>query len=245
MRAVWRLVALGRAGLPDAASAVTSSFAGFAFFPWGLPCAFPSPLCCCAFGFFSSAIPCFYLSHGFGLLLLPVREEINLALSTWHLAFSIWHLAISQCLRFLPLPKTSIFNSLKCQWLGTCQVLIAKCYQLLLQRGTAVLTYARLAVPVFLMAHPHGTRTRGAHQHHIADGNRALLLGDAALDVLLRVRPHVLLHHHHVLDQHLGLVRHNPEHAAFLALVASGNHPHLIVAADIYTLLHLLKPLSN
>src|ERR1035437_8917394 len=86
MRAVWRLVALGRAGLPDAASAVTSSFAGFAFFPWGLPCAFPSPLCCCAFGFFSSAIPCFYLSHGFGLLLLPVREEMNFAIGIWQLA---------------------------------------------------------------------------------------------------------------------------------------------------------------
>src|ERR1019366_10664083 len=107
MRAVWRLVALGRAGLPEAASAVTSSFAGFAFFPWGLPGAFPS-VPCCAFGFFSSAIPCFYLSHGFGLLLLPVREEFNWAFSTWQLAFS-------QCLKFLlvapKIPRSTYKNT--------------------------------------------------------------------------------------------------------------------------------------
>ena len=30
-----------------------------------------------------------------------------------------------------------------------------------------------------------------------------LLLGDSALDVALRVRAHVFLHHHHVLHQHL------------------------------------------
>src|ERR1035437_8768642 len=195
MRAVWRLVALGRAGLPDAASAATSPCAGFAFFAWGLPGGFPSAPACGAFGFFSSAIPCLYLSHGFGLLLLPVREEINSALS--------------------------------------------QVQGLLLQRGPAVLAYARVAVAVFLMTHPHRTRARGAHQHHVADGNRALLLGNAALDVLLRVGPHVLFHHHHVLHQHLRLVRHDAEHAAFLALVAPGNHPHLIVAANIYAFLHL------
>src|SRR5664279_5798745 len=91
--------------------------------------------------------------------------------------------------------RVPLTRTLKSCALANCQMLIANCYQLLLQRGAAVLTYARVAVAVFLMAHPHGTRTRGAHQHHIADGNRALLLGDAALDVLLRVGPHVLLHH--------------------------------------------------
>src|ERR1035437_6649974 len=142
-------------------------------------------------------------------------------------------------------PKTfrvPLTRTLKSCALANCQMLIANCYQLLLQRGAAVLTYARVAVAVFLMAHPHGTRAGAAHQHYIADGNRALLFGNAALDVLLRVRPHVLFDHHDVLDQHLGLVRHDPEHAAFLAFVASGNHPHLIVAADIYTLLHRSNP---
>src|ERR1035441_55082 len=162
MRAVWRLVALGRAGLPDAASAATSPCAGFAFFAWGLPCGFPSAPACCAFGFFSSAIPC-YLSHGFGLLLLPVREEINSALS---------------------------------------QVQV-----LLLQRGPAVLAYARVAVAGFPMAHPHRADEPGRECN--------------------------------VRHQHLRLVRHDAAHAAFLALVAPGNHPHLIVAANIYAFLHL------
>src|ERR1022692_4109821 len=113
------------------------------------------------------------------------------------------------------------------------------CYGLLLQRRPAALAYARVAVTVFLMTHPPWARAGGAHQTKVDDGNRALLFGDAALDVLLRVGPHVLFHHHHVLHQHLRLVRHDAEHAAFLALVAPGNHPHLIVAANIYAFLHL------
>src|ERR1035437_7874783 len=113
------------------------------------------------------------------------------------------------------------------------------CYGLLLQRRPAALAYARVAGTVFLITHPHWARAGGAHQHHVADGNRALLFGDAALDVLLRVGPHVLFHDHHELHQHLGLVRHEAEYAAFLALVAPGNHPHLIVAANIYAFLHL------
>src|SRR5580658_3183714 len=95
-----------------------------------------------------------------------------------------------------------------------------------------------MAVAVILMSYADWPVTGVAHQHHIADSDCALLLGDATLNVLLGVRPHVFLHHHHVLYEHLALIRHHAEYAALLALVSSGNHPHLIVAANVYTLLH-------
>src|SRR5580658_959084 len=109
---------------------------------------------------------------------------------------------------------------------------------LLLQRIPAALAHPHMAVAVILMSYAYRPVTGVAHQHHIADGDGALLLGDAALNILLRVRSHVLLHHHHVLYQDLALVGHHAEHPALLALISSGNHPHLIVAANVYTLLH-------
>src|SRR5271165_889566 len=75
MRAVARLVALGRAGLPESCSPAASACSGFAFLPCGLPCAGAWPFCFSSFCFSSFAILCFYLSHGFGFA--PVREELT------------------------------------------------------------------------------------------------------------------------------------------------------------------------
>src|SRR3974390_723307 len=75
MRAVARLFALGRAGLPLAASAATSTCSGLAFLPWGFPSARLGALF-----FFSSALFLLYLSHGFGSS--PVREVVNFDPST-------------------------------------------------------------------------------------------------------------------------------------------------------------------
>src|SRR5947207_806153 len=81
---------------------------------------------------------------------------------------------------------------------------------------------------------------RGAHNHDVGDGDGRFLLGDSALDVPLAVGPHALLHHHHVLHQHLGLVRKNAQHAALLASVAAGNDFHRIVAPDINSGMHAI-----
>ena len=90
-----------------------------------------------------------------------------------------------------------------------------------------------LRSPRMLVTHAH----RALHELHIS----ITLLMEIALScsampplmLLLRIGAHVLLHHHHVLHQHLALVGHDAQHAAFLALVASGDHLHLIVAANI------------
>src|SRR5271157_4713627 len=77
MRAVARLFAFGRDGLPDGCSPPTSSCAGFAFLPWGLPPPWAGAALFCFFSF-SSAISVLHLSHGFGSPISPVREELNL-----------------------------------------------------------------------------------------------------------------------------------------------------------------------
>src|SRR5271165_131394 len=77
MRAVARLFALGRAGLPDVSSAAACTCSGFAFLPCGLPSAGFGAFC-----FFSSAISLLHLSHGFGTDFSPVREAVNFGPST-------------------------------------------------------------------------------------------------------------------------------------------------------------------
>src|SRR5271165_5331384 len=89
MRAVARLFALGRAGLPDGCSPPTSSCAGLAFLPWGFPPAWAGvwPFC---FLSFSSAISCFTFLTVSGLLYSPVREELNsVASGQWLVARSL------------------------------------------------------------------------------------------------------------------------------------------------------------
>jgi hypothetical protein len=90
----------------------------------------------------------------------------------------------------------------------------------------------QLPVAAHLVPQPH--RPAGvAQQLHVADRNRGLLLGDAALDLLLRIGAHVLLHDADVLDQHLAGRRHHAQNSSLLALVASGDHFHRVVTADI------------
>src|ERR1017187_3051983 len=78
MRAVARLFAFGRDGLPDACSPPTSSCAGLAFLPWGFP-PWAGAALFCFFSLFSSAISCFTFLTVSDVA--PVREELNLVAS--------------------------------------------------------------------------------------------------------------------------------------------------------------------
>src|SRR5271157_2670712 len=100
-----------------------------------------------------------------------------------------------------------------------------------------------MLVAVLFVGHAHRLLARGANQHHVADGDGAFLLGNAALDVLLRIGAHVLLHHHDVFHQYLALGGAHAQHATFLALVAPADHPHIVVAANIHDLMHVSQTL--
>src|SRR5271165_2342995 len=104
----------------------------------------------------------------------------------------------------------------------------------LIQRGSALLANPDLAVAAHLVADTHRPAAR-TYQLHIRNRNPALLLRDPALDVALRVRTHVLLHHHHVLHQQLAVIGKHAQHAPFLALVPPRDHLHVVVAADIHS----------
>ena len=71
---------------------------------------------------------------------------------------------------------------------------------------------------------------------HVRNRDPAFLLGDSAFHVALRIGAHVFLDQHDVLDQHLASFGKHPQHAAFFALIAAGDHFHRIVAADINSL---------
>src|SRR5579864_1643714 len=79
-----------------------------------------------------------------------------------------------------------------------------------------------------------------AHHHDVRDGDRRFLLRDSALDVALRIRPHVLFHHHYVLHQNFAGAGKNPQHAALLALITSGDYFHRVIALDIDSCMHCL-----
>src|SRR6476646_11725652 len=79
-----------------------------------------------------------------------------------------------------------------------------------------------------------------AHHHDVRDGDRRFLLRDSALDVALRIRTHVLLHHHYVLHQNFAGAGKYPQHAALLALVTSGDYFHRVIALDIDSCMHCL-----
>src|ERR1039457_4320875 len=63
--------------------------------------------------------------------------------------------------------------------------------------------------------------------------DRALALGDAALDLLARVGTRVTFDHHHVLHQDLARLAIHREHTALLALVTAGNHLDRVFLLDI------------
>src|SRR6202040_607676 len=70
--------------------------------------------------------------------------------------------------------------------------------------------------------------------------DRPFLLRDSALDVALRIRPHVLLHRHHVLDQHLAFVGKHAQHAPFFSRIPASHHLHCVVPADINAFMYFL-----
>src|SRR5215831_3624837 len=109
----------------------------------------------------------------------------------------------------------------------------------LFQRRPAVLAGPNMAVAVLFVCNPGRPLARGAHQHYVAEVDRAFLLRDPTFHVLLRIFADGLLHHHHVLDQHRTLGRRYAQHAAFFALVAPADDPDLVVTTNVYDLVHL------
>src|ERR1035437_8791034 len=76
-----------------------------------------------------------------------------------------------------------------------------------------------------------------AHQRHVGQENRPFLLGNSTFNVALRIRPHVFLHRHHVLHQHLALVGKHPQHAPFFSRIPPGHHLHGVIPPDIHSLM--------
>src|SRR5579864_8648583 len=113
---------------------------------------------------------------------------------------------------------------------------MAKSQQLFIQRRPALLAHPNFAIPPHIV--PNTNRATGrTNQLHVGQRNPAFLLRDPTFDVALRVRPHVLLHHHHVLHQKLVVAWKHAQHAPFLALVPPRDHLHGVVAADIHSLM--------
>src|SRR5262249_40947471 len=63
----------------------------------------------------------------------------------------------------------------------------------------------------------------------VRDVDRAFPLGDAAFDLLGRIRPGMPLDHHHVLDDDLAGAPVDLDHAPLLALIPARNHLHHVV----------------
>src|SRR4051794_9985022 len=72
---------------------------------------------------------------------------------------------------------------------------------------------------------------RGEH-HHVRSVDSAFLLGDATLDLLLRIRARVTLDHLHAFDENAARALVDFENPSGLALVLSRNHLHGIVLLD-------------
>src|ERR1035437_6888767 len=85
-----------------------------------------------------------------------------------------------------------------------------------------------------VVGHPDRLVAARTHQHDVGCLDRALALGDAALDLLARVGTRVTFDHHHVLHQDLARVAVHRGHTALLALVAAGDHLDRVFLFDIY-----------
>src|SRR6185503_13282975 len=143
--------------------------------------------------------------------------------------FSTWYLAIS-CFAF-----TNIVLSLK-----QSQILITKYrLQLFIQRRLAPAADPHMPAALRFVSNARRSAA-GAYHHDVRDGDGRFLLRDSALDVALRIRTHVLLHHHHVFHQHFAGAGENPQHAALLAFVTSGDDLHRVIALDIDSCMHCL-----
>src|SRR5664279_5135264 len=84
-----------------------------------------------------------------------------------------------------------------------------------------------------VVGHPYRLVAARAHQHDVGCLDRALALGDAALDLLARVGTRVTFDHHHVLHQDLARLAIHRAHTALLALVTAGNHLDRVFLLDI------------
>src|SRR5579863_6110207 len=158
------------------------------------------------------------------------------ALGSWPLALALNHLRTP--VRETQLPNLVLVarHKAKSQW--------PRAKSLFIQRRIALLAHPHFAIAAHFMPDAHRPAS-GTDQLHVRDRDAALLLGDSALDVALRVGAHVLFHHHHVLDQNLAVVGKHAQHAPFLALVAPGNHLHGVVARRSTRLFSVLTVLMS
>src|SRR5438270_10579474 len=118
-------------------------------------------------------------------------------------------------------------------------MLIADRSVLFIQRRITTAADPDMPAPMQLVPNARRSAARTYH-HDVRDGDGRFLLRDSALDVALRIRPHVFLHHHYVLYQNFAGAGENPQHAALLAFVTSGDYFHRVIALDIDSCMHCL-----
>src|SRR5262245_38567986 len=90
------------------------------------------------------------------------------------------------------------------------------------------------AAPVIeqLPADARRRRALRADELHVRRRQRRFGFGDAALHVLLRIRPRVALDEVDALDNHAALLGDHPQHASALAAIASRDHDDAVVLLD-------------
>src|SRR4051812_6097959 len=147
-------------------------------------------------------------------------------------ATSLWNLSFSRGVSFALCRAASGARCSSCCAPPFFSFLSFAIIQLLrfIQRRSAFPADPDFAVSAYFMSNAHRP-TGGAHQLHLGDGNRALLLGDSTFRFLRGTE--VLLHHHHVLDQDLPFVGEYAQHASLLAAVLAAQHLNGVIAVNI------------
>src|SRR6185436_3473115 len=88
------------------------------------------------------------------------------------------------------------------------------------------------AIRQYLAAHADAFLTVLAHDGHIGNVDGRFTLHDAALDILLGVRPRVALDHLNALDDNPLLVWNNNQDATRLAAILTAQYGHFVVLLD-------------
>src|SRR5207237_9035115 len=110
----------------------------------------------------------------------------------------------------------------------------ARSSSLFIQRRSTLLAHPHLAIAANLVSDANRPAGR-TDQLHVRNRDAAFLFSNAALDMALWVRPHVLLHHHHVLDQYLRIYREYAQNATLLPFVSARADLHGIDATDLHS----------
>src|SRR4051794_10752523 len=83
-----------------------------------------------------------------------------------------------------------------------------------------------------MMRDAHRLVAARAYDHQVRDRHRAFALGNAALDLFLRVGARVTFDHPHVFHKHPARLAVHRENAAFPALVTAGDHLNRVFFFD-------------